>query len=133
MKIFVSYTTRNNEVRLNSLIDFSNKIKSLGKTFIDLIDNNSHDKQDRVVKELKNANLLILIKSKSTFDSEWVRFEIGVANQMNLPIIEFDINEIKNLTRRQIKSKINIADHLNTPNKGLAKLVGKLTSTCPIA
>jgi hypothetical protein len=50
MNIFISYTTRNNEVTIDSLISFSNKINSFGKIFIDLIDNNSIDKQGRIVE-----------------------------------------------------------------------------------
>ena len=106
MNIFVSYTTRNNEVTINSLIDFSNKISSFGKIFIDLIDNNSEDKQSRVVEELKKAEILILIKSKSIFNSEWVKFELDSANEMNIPIIEFDINDIDNLTEQEIENII---------------------------
>jgi len=108
MNIFVSYTTRNNEVTVNSLIKFSNKINSLGKVFIDLIDNNSDDKQNRVVEELKKAELLILIKSKNVFNSEWVRFEIESASKKNIPIIEFNINDIDCLAEQEIKNKIMI-------------------------
>jgi len=108
MNIFVSYTRRNNEVTINSLINFSNKINSLGKIFIDLIDNNSDDKQNRIVEELKKAELLILIKSKSIFNSEWVKFEIESANEKNIPIIEFNINDIDNLTEKEIENKIMI-------------------------
>jgi len=106
MNIFVSYTTRDNEVTINSLIDFSNKINSLGKIFIDLIDNNSDDKQNRIVEELKKADILILIKSKSIFDSEWVKFEIESANEKNIPIIEFNINDINSLTEQGIENRI---------------------------
>jgi hypothetical protein len=107
MNIFVSYTTRNNEVTINSLFNFSNKISSLGKIFIDLIDNNSDDKQGRIVEELKRTELLILIKSKSIFNSEWVKFELESANAMNIPVIEFDIDDIDELTEQEIENRIN--------------------------
>ena len=116
MNIFVSYTTRNNEVTINSLINFSNKINSLGKIFIDLIDNNSDDKQNRVVKELEKAELLILIKSKSVLSSEWVKFEIESANEKNIPIIEFNINDIDNLTEQEIANRITVEMNTKTPN-----------------
>ena len=108
MNIFVSYTTINDEVTINSLIDFSNKISSFGKIFIDLIDNNSEDKQSRVVEELKKAEILMLIKSKSIFNSEWVKFELEIANEMNIPIIEFDINDIDSLTEQEIENRIEM-------------------------
>lgn len=107
MNIFVSYTTRNNEVTIISLINFSNKINSFGKIFIDLIDNNSEDKQARIIEELKTTNLLILIKSKSTYNSEWVNFELQTAKQLNIPVIEFDIVKIDNLSEEEIGRKIN--------------------------
>jgi hypothetical protein len=106
MNIFVSYTTRNNEVTIQSLINFSNKICQLGNIFIDLINNNSEDKQGRVVEELKKTELLILIKSKSTLNSEWVKFEVNSANKMNIPIVEFDITDIDKLSEQEIWSKI---------------------------
>jgi len=107
MNIFVSYTTRNNEVTITSLINFSNKINSFGKIFIDLIDNNSEDKQGRIIEELKATDLLILIKSKSTYNSEWVNFELQTAKQLKIPVIEFDIIKIDKLSEEEIGVKIN--------------------------
>ncbi|MDN3671563.1 hypothetical protein QWY99_00595 [Flavobacterium branchiarum] len=107
MNIFVSYTTRNNEVTKKNLMNFSKKINSLGKIFIDLIDNKSVDKQGRIVKELKTAQLLILIKSQSTLNSEWVKFELNCAKRLCIPVIEFDVNEIDDLTQQEIEEKIN--------------------------
>lgn len=82
MNIFVSYTTRNNEVTTDSLVDFSNKINAYGKVFIDLLDNNSTDKQERIINELEKSDLLILIKSLSSLNSEWVKFELETANKL---------------------------------------------------
>lgn len=106
MNIFVSYTTRDNEVTINSLINFSNKINSFGKIFIDLIDNNSNDKQGRIIEELNKTELLILIKSKSILNSEWVKFELDSAEKLNIPVIEFDISEIDALTEHDIEERI---------------------------
>ncbi|HEY1194790.1 hypothetical protein [Flavobacterium sp.] len=108
MNIFVSYTTRNNEVTINSLISFSNKISSFGKIFIDLIDNNSNDKQGRIVEELKRTELFFLIKSQSSLNSEWVKFELESADKLKIPVIEFDITEIGSLTEDEIGARIEI-------------------------
>lgn len=108
MNIFVSYTTRNSEVTINSLIDFSNKLRPFGKIFIDLIDNNSIDKQSRIIEELKTAELLILIKSQSSLDSKWVKFELEYAEKLIIPIVEFNINELDGLTQSQISRRIEI-------------------------
>ena len=106
MNIFVSYTTQNNEVTLDSLINFSNKLNSFGKIFIDLIDNDSIDKQGRIITELETTDLLILIKSESTLNSQWVQFELDSANKLKIPVIEFQIKEIDSLTREDIDNRI---------------------------
>lgn len=107
MNIFFSYTTRNSEVTIDSLVNFSKRISSFGKVFIDLIDNNSKDKQKRIVDELEKTELLILIKSQSTFNSEWVKFEIKSAEKLNIPIIEFDISEIEDLSDHELEKRIH--------------------------
>lgn len=106
MNIFVSYTARNNEVTINALTNFSNKISSFGKIFIDLLDNNSNDKQGRIVHELEKSDILVLIKSQSTYKSEWVQFELDKASKMDVPIIEFQISEIESLTKEAIGNRI---------------------------
>lgn len=106
MNIFISYTTRNNEVTKNALISISNKLKLFGNVFIDLLHNNSIDKQERIVTELKNSDLLILIKSASTLNSEWVRFELETVKKINIPIIELSIEEVEQITFIEIKEKL---------------------------
>lgn len=106
MNIFVSYTTRNNEVTINSLINFSNKINSFGKVFIDILDNDSEDKQGRIIEELKSTELLILIKSQSSLNSEWVKYELDTAHNLNIPVVIFDITEIDKLSLQEIQKRI---------------------------
>ena len=122
MNIFVSYTTRNNEVTVNSLINFSNKVNSFGKIFVDLLDNNSLDKQGRIIEELEKSDILVLIKSNSTYNSEWVKLELEIANKINIPVIEFEINEIDNLTEDAIGLRIFKDDRIESPatNKSIA-------------
>jgi hypothetical protein len=108
MNIFVSYTTRNNEVTSNSLIEFSNKINSYGKVFIDLLDNDSINKQKRIINELEKSDLLILIKSLSSLNSEWVKFELETANKLKIPVIEFLIEDLDKLTEKSIGQMISI-------------------------
>jgi hypothetical protein len=76
MNFFVSYTTSYNEVTINSLFEFSKKANTFGNVFVDLLNNNSTDKQKRIILELQQSDLLILIKSRSSLNSEWVQFEI---------------------------------------------------------
>ena len=124
MNIFVSYTTRNNEVTINSLTNFSNKVNSFGKIFIDLLDNNSLDKQGRIIEELEKSDILVLIKSNSTYNSEWVKLELEIANKINIPVIEFEIDEIDNLTEDAIRLRIFTDDRVKSPatNKRFGKI-----------
>lgn len=106
MKIFVSYTTRNNELSKQTLITLAAKLVSFSDVFIDLIHNVSVDRQARVEKELQSADVLILIKSKSTLSSEWVQFELDSAEGNCIPIVEFSLKELEHLTTCQIKDRI---------------------------
>jgi hypothetical protein len=96
MKYFVSYTTRDEEVTISLLEIFSKKLSNNGKVFIDIIDNNSIDKQLRVIEELESSDLVILIESKSIYQSEWVALEIDKAKSRKIPIRTVPIDEISN-------------------------------------
>jgi hypothetical protein len=106
MNIFISYTTINNEVNFDLLIKLSVKLEIFGRIFIDMIHNDSIDKQSRVVEELEVSNLLILIKTESSLNSEWVKFELDSAKKMDIPIIEFSCSEISNMTIHEIKNRL---------------------------
>jgi hypothetical protein len=107
VNIFVSYTTRNNEVTANLLVNLSNKINSIGNVFVDLINNNSEDKQGRVVEELEKSNLLILIDSPSILHSSWVNFELRLAEKFKIPVVKFSIFEIDVMTSKEIETRIS--------------------------
>jgi hypothetical protein len=109
MNIFVSYTRINDEVTLHSLIEFSKLVRLFGKVFIDILDNNSTDKQKRVLTELENSELLILIKSENTFNSNWVKLELNTAKTLNIPVVEISINHIDKLTEKELHEVINSA------------------------
>jgi hypothetical protein len=87
MKIFVSYTTRDLEITTAFLRNISYQLKAYGDVFIDLLDNNSPNKQDRVIKELETSDLLLLIETKSTYLSKWVILEMDTATSLAIPII----------------------------------------------
>ena len=106
MRIFVSYTTRNNEVAESLLLALSNKLSCFGNVFIDLLNNDSVDKQKRIVTELNICDLLVLIESASSNCSEWVRFELRTANELNIPIVILPVNSIDNLTSADLEHKL---------------------------
>lgn len=95
-KFFVSYTIRGNEIDKCFLEKFSENLKILGKVYIDLINNDSIDKQKRVFEELGSSNFIILIESKETYYSKWVTLEIEKAKAKNIPIITIPIKEFDN-------------------------------------
>lgn len=72
MNIFVSYTTKDSEVTLHRLNEISIKLRQIGYVYIDIIHNNSQDKQKRVFEELDNSDVIILIISNNVYNSKWV-------------------------------------------------------------
>ena len=86
MKHFVCYTTRDKEVNFDLLQSFSNELKKKGDVFIDMIDNDSDDKQNRVLSELDSSDVLVLIETSNIHNSEWVTLELNRAREMGIPI-----------------------------------------------
>lgn len=99
MKYFVSYTTRDKEVTKELLAVFSKQLEKSGNVFVDIIDNDSFDKQTRVIEELENSDLMILIETKSIYHSEWVLLEIEKAKSKQIPIRKISINELSNFKK----------------------------------
>ena len=94
MKYFVSYTTRDKEVTIDLLKSFAKRLRYYGEVFVDLIDNNSLNKQDRVISELDSSDLMVLIESKNIYNSEWVVLEIERAKAKNIPIRKLKISDL---------------------------------------
>ena len=57
MKIFVSYTTRDKDITSELLNTVFFKLRKIGKVYIDLIHNDSINKQQRVLNELDTSDL----------------------------------------------------------------------------
>jgi hypothetical protein len=95
MKHFVCYTTRDKEVNSTFLQSFSNVLKKEGEVFIDLIDNDSEDKQCRVLSELDNSDILVLIETSNIYKSEWVSIELERAKAKGIPIRIVKLYEIQ--------------------------------------
>ena len=106
LKIFVSYTRLDNIVHMDFLIKLNNFLKTFSHPFIDLIHNNSLEKQMRIEKEISIADYLILLRTHSTFDSQWVQKELSIAKEMDIPILEFDYNELLISNFNLIKKEI---------------------------
>ena len=63
--------------------------------FIDLLHNDSIDKQSRVLKELYSSDVMILIETNSVYQSEWVVLEIEQANAISIPIQIMNLDQLK--------------------------------------
>ena len=88
MNLFVSYTVRDFYVSEHLLERISDFVSSFSWPFVDLVHNDSVDKQKRVGEELEKADLLLLLKSESVSKSEWVEWELNRARQLGIDILE---------------------------------------------
>lgn len=84
--LFISYTTRDGIIRIKDLIFIDKLFSTQFKTYIDLLHNDSTDKQRRVLKELKFADKMLVILTPKIFTSPWVIKEIKYATKYSLPI-----------------------------------------------
>ena len=101
IKIFVSYTLRDNLLSKAKLNDFKNALKKLKflTTYIDILDNNnSISPQNEVIDRLIKADIVWLIHSSDEiFKSEWVSKEIQIAEENNKSVHYLDIETIDNI------------------------------------
>lgn len=95
MKIFVSYTLKDGYLDTSILLQVKELYRNRDSCYIDILDNDSVDKQGRVEQELQSADVLLLIETPMVMESKWVRHELNVAKNRNILIIKSDINNIK--------------------------------------
>lgn len=119
MKIFISYTTRDNIVTRDFLIYLESKIAGIGDIYIDLIHNHSKNKQARVESELHQADIFLLLHTDSIINSPWVRWEIDTAESLDLYRTTVHPNSVtKEFLIDEIRSVISHAiDELATTRK----------------
>lgn len=86
MHIFVSYTMYDDIINIEFLTKIKVWIGEEFTSFIDLIDNNSINPQERVFEELEKADFLYIIDSPSINNSLWVQKEIEIAHKRKIPI-----------------------------------------------
>jgi hypothetical protein len=91
---FISYTVRDGVITEDILKRVKKYYNQFGTTFIDLLDNDSEEKQSRVYYELEKSDVLILIKTPGITDSNWVKKELKRANEQNIPINEIDLTDL---------------------------------------
>ena len=88
MKYFVSYTLRDGEISPMQLRRVSRLLKAEGHTvFIDYLDNDSTEKQARVIDELLHCDIIMLLKTRKVNDSEWVALELAYARRYHKQVV----------------------------------------------
>ncbi|HBX4909500.1 TIR domain-containing protein [Klebsiella pasteurii] len=106
MNIFVSYTTRDDNVDKKLLECVSEIVSLYGHCYIDLLHNSEKDKQRHVEFMLSQSNLLILIASNSIFTSKWVQWELDEAKRSRIPIIMVEAKSDMSNILRNLKSTL---------------------------
>lgn len=106
MSIFVSYTTRDHYVDRELLENMCEVLSEYGSCYIDLLHNNSSDKQRHVEWMLSQAKLLILLSSNSITRSEWVRWELTKAEESCIPIVTVQATPNRNETLDNLNSQL---------------------------
>jgi hypothetical protein len=96
--IFISYTTRDGYLTKENLGKIKAFYEKSGSTFVDIIDNNSELKQERVYNELHKADIFVLLKTPEINNSKWVNKEIKIAKRRLLNINYLELDEIKKIT-----------------------------------
>ena len=99
MLVFCSYTLRDGLVTIEKLRKLKELISKSADCYIDILDNDSIDKQKRVLEELSKAQLVLVLMSPDLKKSAWVKEEYRIANEKNIPIVEININHINDIQR----------------------------------
>lgn len=97
MLVFCSYTLRDGLITIEKLKRLKELISQSAACYVDILDNDSIDKQARVVEELSKAQLLLVLKSPDLKKSAWVKEEYRIANEKKIPIVEINIEQINEI------------------------------------
>ena len=97
MLVFCSYTLRDGLVTIEKLRKLKELISKSADCYIDILDNDSIDKQERVVEELNKAQLVLVLMSPDLKKSVWVKEEYRIANEKKIPIVAININHSNDL------------------------------------
>lgn len=94
MKIFISYTTRDRKVNKELLTRLNNRLSEFENVYIDLIHNDSLNKQKRVFDELESADQIILIETEKVYQSNWVKAELERAKYLKKEVVKISFSEL---------------------------------------
>ncbi|WP_420791205.1 TIR domain-containing protein [Enterovibrio gelatinilyticus] len=78
---------------------------AFSEPYIDLLHNDSLDKQARVKDELINSDVILLLESDAISDSPWVQWEIETATSLGIVVKPICIRN-QSLNQRSIQALI---------------------------
>ena len=87
--IFVIYTTRDNFINEEFLLRIYNDLKILGNVFIDLLHNDSVNKQEYVIEKLHKSSSIVIIETPKLIESKWAQLEIKLAVELKKEILGY--------------------------------------------
>ncbi|WP_017299076.1 TIR domain-containing protein [Nodosilinea nodulosa] len=87
MRIFISYTLRDDFLSIGDLQRFEYFFLNFGEPYIDILHNKSPNPQEYVISNLKQSETFCALITPKYFESNWVRLELDMAIQMSIPII----------------------------------------------
>ena len=108
IKIFFSYTLRDENINKEFLLKLQNLVKSQGyDCYIDLLDNSYNEKgfQKKLVQMLKKSDIFCRIDSKEYLCSKWAKEELEKANLFGIKIVIVESSELINI----VENKLNVA------------------------
>lgn len=109
-RAFIGYTLRDGQVTLEHLNSLKRQMPLSYNTFIDIIDNNSEKKQERVIEELRKSDITIFIQSPEALNSKWLNLERVLASFLSKESRSIDIKNIK-ICKSMAKHKVFISYH----------------------
>ncbi len=110
-KVFVSYSMRSGEISIEMLRAFQYQLPLNCDAYIDILDNDSINKQERVNYELENCDSVIHLYSAHSSNSPWVSYELDMAKRLGKRIIEINVNTIQQEMNFMNKHKVFISYH----------------------
>lgn len=111
IKRFVSYTLKDPEVTKDLLLAYKRQQPLNVDTFVDVLDNDSVSRQDRVTAELYESDDIHLINSTSVFSSIWVQYELQIAREEGIPVKYIHPSTITKIQRTMTKHRVFISYH----------------------
>ena len=111
IKRFVCYTQRDPEITEDLLLAYKRQQPLNVDTFVDVLDNDSWNRQERVNAELYAADDVHLINSPSALDSYWVQYELRIARALGTPVKYVYPSSIPKIKETMTKHRVFISYH----------------------